>query len=477
MPPDPADLNYSTEQMRDMACEVLERCLSHLASLPQQPARGDVDAADQCRGLREPAPRGARPLRDLLDKLFEQWIPRSFTTAGPGYMAYVPGGGLFATTLAEMIANTTNRFVGVWQAAPLLAELEANVLDWIRDWMQFPATTRGLLTSGGSMSTWTAIVTAREWLLGADIRSGVIYASEEVHHCLHKSARLAGIMPDRIRTVPVDADYRMRVDELAPLVEQDRRDGLRPFLLVSSAGTINTGAVDPLAAIAEACDELGMWHHVDGAYGGFFHLVPELRPLLAGLRRADSIALDPHKGLFLPYGTGALLVRDGERLKAAHAAYADYLPTAAAEEFYDMSMYGPELSRPFRGLRVWLPVQLYGVDKLRAAIREKRELAVRAHDRLAEIDGLRIVAPPQLSLFAYHLTWPGASLDQENRATRELLERVIRRGDVMLSGCTVKGRFLGRLCVLSFRTRRAHVETCVAQLAEEAERLIAERRA
>jgi aromatic-L-amino-acid decarboxylase len=205
-------------------------------------------------------------------------------------------------------------------------------------------------------------------------------------------------------------------------------------------------------------------------------MVPELRGLLAGLPRADSIALDPHKGFFLPYGNGAVLVRDGSKLKAVHAAYADYLPAATSDEFYDMSMYGPELSRPFRGLRTWLTVQLFGARRLRAAIREKRDLALWAYHELSQVDGLRIVTEPQLSLFPYHLTWPGATRQEENLATQELLERVIERGEIMLSGCSVDGRFLGRICVLSFRTRRGQVETCVRQITEEARAILDERR-
>jgi aromatic-L-amino-acid decarboxylase len=401
-------------------------------------------------------------------------IPRSFTASSPGYLAFIPAGGLFPAALADLIADGVNRFTGVWMAAPALVQLEANTLDWLRDWMQFPAGTRGLFTTGGSMANFNAIICARERHLGADIRSGVLYTSTQAHHSIAKSAKLAGIMPDRVRTVEVDDAFRMRIDALSAGVAADRQRGLKPFAVVSSAGTTNTGAVDPLDAIADLCAREGLWHHVDGAYGAFFHACDELRPLLVGLPRADSLTLDPHKGLFLPYGTGALLVRDGAALRAAHAATAGYLPAMPnADEFYDPSQHGPDLSRGFPGLRVWLSIKLYGAERIKAAIAEKRKLALAAAERIARLPGINMVAPPQLSLFAFHLRWPGATQPEEDQATRALLERVNARQRVMLTGCTAGGRFLARVCVLSFRTRQVHMDMCVEDVAQEAATILA----
>jgi aromatic-L-amino-acid decarboxylase len=324
------------------------------------------------------------------------------------------------------------------------------------------------------MANFNAILCARE-RLGTDLRAGTLYTSTQVHHSILKAARLAGIFHDRVREVPVDEEFRMRLDALEAAVAEDRRRGLRPLMVVSTAGTTNTGAVDPLAACGEFCRREGLWHHIDGAYGAFFHVVPELRHLLRGLPQADSLTLDPHKGLFLPYGTGALLVRDGRALRAAHALAqtAGYLPDMPdAEEFYDPSSHGPDLSRGFPGLRVWLCVKLFGEDKLRAAIAEKRALAVDAAERIAGIGGIRMVAPPQLSLFAFHLTWPMSTVADENAATAELLQRVTQRGRVMLTGCTVDGRFLARVCVLSFRTRQDRIDACVEDVAHAAAEIL-----
>ena len=234
-----------------------------------------------CRALREAAPEHGVPLEPILDSLFRDWIPRSLNTPGPGYLAYIPGGGLFPAALADFIADTTNRYTGVWQAAPALVQLEANALDWLRDWMGFPPEARGLFTTGGSMATFTAIVCARERHLGAEIRRGVLYTSDQAHHSVLKSSKLAGIMPDRVRAIESDDRYRMRMEPLHEAIAADRRAGLTPFAVVSSAGTTNTGAVDPLDLVADLCAAEGLWHHIDGAYGAFFHLCDELRDTLA----------------------------------------------------------------------------------------------------------------------------------------------------------------------------------------------------
>ena len=473
MPHDPANLEFTPDQMLAMGRAVVARSVAHLSTIGAQPICGDVDAAELCRSLREPAPEAGSELDPLLDQLFNELIPRSFTAPGPGYLAYIPGGGVYPAALADFIADTTNRYTGVWIAAPALVQLEANALEWLREWMGFPAGTAGLFTTGGSMAAFNAVVCARERLLGAGIRSGTLYTSSQAHHCIEKAAKLAGIAADRIRSIPVDADYRMDVAALSAAIAHDRAQGLRPFFVNSSAGTTNTGAVDDLEAVADLCARERLWHHVDGAYGAFFHMCPELRPLLRGLSRADSLTLDPHKGMFLPYGTGALLVRDGSALRSVHSTTAGYLPQNQ-DEFYDPAQYGPELSRGFPGLRVWLSIKMFGAARYRAAVAEKRSLAVWAAGRVAEIPGVVMDALPQLSLFAFHLEGPGLGTQAaRNAATHELVQRVTARGKVMLTGCTLDGRYLARVCVLSFRTRRAEMETCVQHLAEEAAAILA----
>src|SRR5437588_2531320 len=222
--------------MRAMADAVVSRSIAHIASVGRQPSCGDVDAESLCRAMREPPPEHGVSLEPLLDQLFQDWVPRSFTTVGPGYLAYIPGGGLYPAALADFISNTTNRFTGVWFAAPALVQLEANALDWLRAWMGFPSAARGLFTTGGSMATFNAIVCARERHLGAEIRRGTLYTSDQAHHSVLKAAKLAGVMSDRVRAVASDDRYRLRLDLLAEAVAADRRAGHLPFAVVSNAG-------------------------------------------------------------------------------------------------------------------------------------------------------------------------------------------------------------------------------------------------
>jgi aromatic-L-amino-acid decarboxylase len=457
------NLELEPDQMRAMADEVTARSIAFIASLARQPIRGDVESAGAlCRALREPVPEQGSALEPLLDLVFDRCVPPTFNAASGGYLAFIPGGGLYPAALADFISNCVNRYTGVWMAAPALVQLEANALEWLRDWMGFPTTTRGLFTAGGSMATFNALLCARERHLGVDIRRGVLYTSDQAHHSVLKSAKLAGIMPDRVRGIPCDTQYRLPLGRLREAVVADRAAGLTPFAVVSSAGTTNTGAVDSLDAVADLCAAERLWHHIDGAYGAFFQLDPTLQSTLHGLSRADSLTLDPHKGMFLPYGTGALLVRDGAALRAAHEATADYLPAMPhPDDFYDPSQHGPDLSRGFPGLRVWLCVKLFGAAAFRAAVAEKRRLTLDAFARIAALPNVVIDAPPELSLFAFHVTWPGATLADEDAATRAVMAGITARGRVMVTGAVARGRYLGRVCVLSFRTHAAEIDALV----------------
>jgi aromatic-L-amino-acid decarboxylase len=257
---------------------------------------------------------------------------------------------------------------------------------------------------------------------------------------------------------------------LAAAIREDRARGLRPAIAVASAGTINTGAVDDLEALGAVCREEGLWFHVDGAYGGFFRMTERGRARLRGIERADSITVDPHKGLFLPYGTGCLLVRNGADLSAPHRGHGAYLPKMQeGSEAQDFSEYSPELSRPFRGLRVWLAFRIFGARAFREALDEKLDLALLAARGLAGIPGIEVVAEPELSITAFRVAARDAA--EGDRRTRELLESVNARRRVFLSGTVFRGRFVIRICVLSFRTHRERVEEAIDIVRREAARV------
>ena len=448
-----------------MIAEAAERIIEHVDSLPGQAASYEGGGAEVARAHAEArAPEAGRPLSELLDEVFEL-VPTSFNAAGPGYLAYIPGGGLVHSAVADLVADAVNRFTGVWLAAPGLVQLEVNVLRWLCDMVGYPEGSLGFLSSGGSLANFTAIVTARSERLGEDFQRGTLYASDQTHHSVAKAARLAGIPRDNVVTVPSDERFRIRVDRLAELISADRERGRQPFLLVASAGTTNSGAVDDLEAMADLAEREDLWLHIDAAYGGFFMLTERGRRTLAGLERADSVTLDPHKGMFVPYGSGCLLVRDGDTLRRAHSIDADYMPTLQEDaDLVDFCQISPELSRDYRGLRLWLPLKMHGFGPFREALDEKLDLAEWACDRLREIPEVEIVAEPQLSVVAFRLQRAGLRAAETDRLNHQLLERINARRRVYLTGTTLNGLFTLRICVLNFRTHRDRMEACLEDI-------------
>jgi len=447
-------LELGSDELRRMVDAAMERVVAHLESLPQQPLSYTTGGEELARSLREDKlPEEATPFTDLLATVFDQGLQKTYNTPSPGYLAYIPGGGLLHAAVADLIANAINRYVGVWVAAPGLVELEANVIRWFCQMVGYPAGSLGVLTSGGSLANFTAIVTARRNRLGDDFFRGTLYCSDQVHHSITKAAMLAGFPENNIRQVPSDRLQRIQIEALKSQIDGDRQAGMEPFLVVGSAGTVNTGAVDDFEALADVAREQRLWLHADGAYGGFFALTARGQEAMQGLGMTDSITLDPHKGLFLPYGTGCLLVRDKVALQKAHHLEADYMPEMQqAPDLVDFCELSPELSRDFRGLRVWLPLKMHGISVFREALDEKLDLAAWACEELRAIDHMEIVAEPQLSILAFRLEPPGLDDDTIDELNRELLRRINDRQRVFLTATTLEDRFVIRICVLSFRT-------------------------
>lgn len=458
-------LELQSEEIEELLAQAIGRISPFIDSLASQPATDTSGGEELARSLRESLPKDGRPFSELLDLLFGRLIPKTFNTAGPGYLAYIPGGGIPHTAIADLIADCVNRYVGVWAAAPALAQLEVNVGRWFCEIVSYPEKALGLLTSGGSMSNLIAIVTARRNKLPEHFLSGTIYTSNQTHYSVSKAAVLAGFPAANVRLVPTDARFCINLERLRDTVRRDRGAGMIPFLLVGNAGTTNTGAVDDLAALADFAAQEEMWLHVDAAYGGFFMLTERGRKAMKGIERADSITLDPHKGLFLPYGTGSLLVRDGSALRRAHRVKAVYLPETEHEpDLVDLSQFSPELSRAFRGLRVWLPLKMHGIGPFRRNLEEKLQLARWITDRLLEIKELEIVAEPQLTVLAFRLRLPGRDDEFINRLTRQLMDEINARRRVYLSSTVIHDRFLIRICVLSFRTHLDRMEMALEDI-------------
>ncbi|MEO8361459.1 MAG: aminotransferase class V-fold PLP-dependent enzyme [Vicinamibacteria bacterium] len=433
-------------------------------SLDRQPA-ADVDRAEElAQTFVEPLPTNPATLESILERL-RPAIRKTFNTAGPGYLAFIPGGGIMSAALADLIATSTNRYVGVRPPSPALVQIEETAIAWLAKIMGYPKTAGGILTSGGSLSTLSAIVAAREAKVGEDFSRSTIYTSAETHYCVPKAARIAGFRDWQVKKIPVDSRRRMNPRELARAVEADRVKGFRPFMIVANVGSTNTGAIDEIPQLVSIGRSHDMWVHADAAYGGFFRLAGVGPSLMPEIEECDSITLDPHKGMFLPYGNGCLLVRDPQTLKRAHSMDAEYLHDVRGDEsnFADLS---PELSRDFRGLRLWLPLMLHGLDAFSDAIEEKLMLTRWAYDRLKADGRFKIIDEPQLTVIAFRLKGEGPESDE---ATEELHRRVNARERVFLSSTRLDGRYIIRLCILSFRTHMDRVRDAVEAIRAEAD--------
>jgi len=468
--PDAPSLELSPDSMRAMGEAAVRAVAEHIAALPSAPRSGLEGADDLARTLREPPPEAGTAFAPLLDFLMNTVFPASINAAHPTYVAYVPGGGLYPSAVADFLGAATNRFTGAWFASPAAVRLEANVLEWFARWMGYPESARGILTSGGSLANFSAVVTARKHLLGDDLARGVVYASDQTHHCVAKVASLAGVPEANVRLLETDERCRAVPERFEDAIRADFARGLRPFLLVGNAGTTNTGAVDPLPDLAAVARRRGLWFHVDAAYGGFFNLCDEGRRRLAGLDLADSIVLDPHKGLFVPYGSGSLLVKDGELLRRAHTMSAEYLQDVETPEgAFNPADHSPELSRAYRGLRVWLPLKLFGARAFRENLDEKLRLARYFYERIREVPGVSCPHPPDLSVVAYRFVPPPGG--DANAFNRRLLQAVNRSRKLFISSTTVRGEVVLRACVLSFRTHRAEIDEVFETVTAEARAL------
>ncbi len=471
--PHPSPLEPTVDEMCALVDQAVERILGFYKTLPDQPTRQVDTRPETYAALRGEAPENGRPLDEVLDPFFDHLVPNCFNTVSPGFLAYIPGGGLFHAAVADLIADTVNRYVTVWAAAPGMAEIETAVIRWFCRMVGYPDKASGFLTSGGSLANFSALFTARKERLGDDFSAARIYVSDQIHHSVLRAATLAGFPSDSVCTISTDDKYRLCLEELEREVASDRSAGRRPFAVVASAGTTNTGAIDELGPLADLAARHELWLHVDAAYGGFFMLTERGRQRMDGLERADSITLDPHKGLFLPYGTGCLLVRDGNALGRAHAIDADYMPPMqGSNEQVDFCAISPELSRDFRGLRVWLPVQMLGLGVFRDALDEKLDLTEWVWRKLQEVDCIRIVAEPQLSVIAFRLEVPGLEGEELDRVNRKLLERINSRQRVYLTGTVLDGRFALRICVVVFRTHRDRLEMCLEDIRASIEEVL-----
>jgi aromatic-L-amino-acid decarboxylase len=457
----------------DLSAEQVEELALHAAVMVANAQTGIADPRPDSDALKpsvqwmeDDPPRHPRPAPELLDQ-FAAAARACVEDRSPAFFAYFPTMGLATSAVAEMVAAAYNRFTGFPDLSPPLVHIEHHLMRWFCRLFGLPDNAIGTLSSGTSMSTLTAVAAARDRLLGsgADLRNARAYATRHAHHCLAKALHTAGLPEDALHVVPATGCGRMDVRAAARAVAADRHAGLTPFLLVGTAGTTNTGTIDPLGEIAGLAAQMGLWFHVDAAYGGGFQLTARGRTRMAGIERADSIAIDPPKSLFLPFGTGLLLCRDPQALHHTFAHRGDYMTDLQDDTLPTYNDLGPELSREYRALRLWFPLHLHGTDAFREALDDMLDLTVHTHRRLSANPLLVTGPPPDLATVTFRLR------AGDDAAQQALLDHINATGAAFLSSTHVDNHRTLRMTVLNPRLYQDRLDDALDIIEHTARRL------
>lgn len=460
-----SNLELDRETMRRDGTRVAQLVADHIASLREQPAQQTLSRAEATRLIAGPPPAKGTDLDALLATLEERVFPYHAREPHPHFMGYIPSSPTFPAVLGDWLASGFNFFAGVWSVASGPNEIELVVLDWFRQWLRMPAGTSGLLTSGGSAATLTAVVAAR---YAADPSGDVlprltVYTSEQAHSSVQRAAWIAGVPRTNVRAIATDEHFRMRVDVLRGAIAEDRAAGLVPFLVVASAGTTNTGAVDPLNDVANLCERDNLWMHVDAAYAGFAALTPKGAEALAGIERADSVTLDPHKWLFVPFECGCLLARDPRKLEEAFSVHPEYLTDVRAREHeVNFADLGEQLTRSSHALKVWMSVSYFGVDAIAEAIARGVRRAERAEEIVRSREDFEVLSPAQFGVVCFRARPSGLDEAQLDALNDRINARVNGTGRFLMSSTKLRGKFSLRLCTQVHRMTEADIDEVMA---------------
>ena len=454
-------LDLNAEKMRALGYATVDFVVDYLGRARQESALQVASREELESRLRIAAPADPTPWDAILEQLDADVLSFAARAHHPGYFAWIPTCGTFPSALGDFIASALDLETSVWLNAAGPVELELLVLDWMAEWIGYPSTAAGVLTSGGSAANMTALAVARESRLGGVTDTAVIYVSDQGHSSVVRGARALGFRPEQVRVLPVDEAFRMRPDALLGAMDADLAAGRVPFLVSAAAGSTNTGAIDPLDELAGICQERNVWFHVDGAYGGFAVLTPRGRHLLTGIERADSVTMDPHKWLYQPVECGSVIVRDGPLLRRAFEIVPDYLRDSSIDDFsaeVNPSDRGLQLSRSARSLKLWMSLRFFGVEAFRDTIDGCLDLARSAQDRIRADDNLELMVEGHLGIVCFRRRIEGADESRMAAVNAALLEQVNSSGRAFLSSTRLRGRYTVRLAIMNFTTTQADVD-------------------
>jgi glutamate/tyrosine decarboxylase-like PLP-dependent enzyme len=486
-------LEPDPETFRELGYETIDTIADHYARVREAdtlPAATPAELADE---FDDPLPTDGEDLRSVLAEWNERVYPYAAHQGSPRWFGYVMGSGTPVGTLADALAASVNMNVGAWMGGPSATEVERQCLRWLAEIVGYPTDCGGVLTSGGTMANHTAIYTAlqsatefrsRESGLRADDRPGrfTLYESaHEAHSSVERVAEMIGVGSDAIRRVPCDDEYRMDPDALDEMLREDVEAGNVPFCVVAYVGSINVSAVDPLAAIADVCADHGVWMHADGACGAVGAILPEKADRYEGLERADSVTLDPHKWLSVPYSCGCVLFRDPEPQARAFSMHADYLDFTDEEAYHGVNFgfLGPEMSRSFRALKLWMSLKHRGVEGYRRLLRQSCRCADHLHDRVAAADDFEAVQEPNLFIYSFRYLPPDLRGAEPREAVDDYVDRLNQRvadelrfgGEAFVTTTEVRDRTVIRLSICSHRTTPTDIDRTFEALRRHGEHI------
>lgn len=445
--------------MREIGYRVVDALVEHLQTLPDQRVGAKADPAVLLPSLQEPAPEQGTEFETVLAQVERDVLRNTMHVNHPRFFAYVPGPGNFVSAMADALASGYNVFAGTWISGSGPAAVELVTLDWLREACGLPETAGGLFVSGGSMANLTALAVARHVALKDRIENAIVYFSDQAHSSLEKALRLIGIPAENSRRLRSDAGFRLPIGELAASIQRDRAAGRRPFCVIASAGTTNTGAIDPLPEISALCREQGLWLHVDGAYGAAAVLSRRGRVLLGGLEFADSITLDPHKWLFQPFEIGCVLLRQQAQLRETFLVLPEYLKDTQHDlAEFNFTDHGFQLTRSFRALKLWMSIKVFGMASFRAAIERGFALAEFTEARLRRMPGWEIVTPAQMAVVCFRYAAAG------DAAHLAFVQALLDEGFALITSTTLRGQTVLRTCTINPRTSEADIDRTLGRL-------------
>jgi len=458
-------LQLSREEMRSLGYRVVDLLVDHFAedgeaSLGASPPREELEDR-----LRDPLPEDGTDPQEVLDQVEQDVLPHTMRVDHPRFFGFVPSPNNFIGVLADALASGFNVFSGTWISGAAAAQIELVVIDWLRELCGLPDTAAGLFTSGGSMANVTGLAAARYAVLDDDTDGAVAYCSDQTHTSVDRALRLLGFGPDQLRRLPPDDQFRLDPDALTDAIAADRAEGRRPFCVIANAGTTNTGAVDPLPALADVADAEDLWLHVDGAYGAPAVVCERGRERLAGLDRADSLTMDPHKWLFQPFEIGGVLVRDERHLRRAFRMGAEYLEDAVGEaDEVNFSAYGIQLTRSFRALKLWMTLKVFGRTHVAEAVRRGFERAEQAERLFCERAEWAVVTPAQMGILTFRCVPEGATEAEVDALNGRLAPAISEEGTAFVTKTTLDDRPVLRFCPINPRTTEADLRDTIDRL-------------